>query len=53
MSTLPLHAPRIPHIRLPLLRFAHLAAFAEAVVDVFAEADRMACAARARYPAAD
>ena len=53
MSTLPIHAPHIPQLRLLLPSFARLACFAEAALDVFAEADRLASAARARYPTAD
>ena len=32
---------------------AHIASFVEAVLDVLADADRQACAARAHYPLAD
>ena len=53
MSTLPIHAPHIPQVRLLLPSFARLASFVEAALDVFAEADRLAGAARARYPTAD
>ena len=51
MSTLPIHAPHIPQLRLLLPSFARLASFVEAALDVFAEADRLAGAARRARPA--
>jgi hypothetical protein len=52
MLTLSIRAPHVPHGGL-LPGFARIILFIEAVLDVLAEADRQASAARARYPAAD
>jgi hypothetical protein len=52
MSTLLIRAPHVPYGWL-LPGFARIVSFVEAVLDVLADADRQASAARARYPAAD
>lgn len=52
MSTLSIRAPHVPYGWL-LAGFAHIVSFVEAVLDVLADADRQASAARARYPLAD
>ena len=53
MSTLPIRAPHLLQMWSPLPSFARIASFVEAVLDVLAEADRLACAMRARYPSAN
>jgi hypothetical protein len=52
MSTLSFRAP---HVRYgwSLSGFARTVSFVEAVLDVLADADRLACAVRTRYPLAD
>ena len=52
MSTLSIRAPHAP-FRWSLPGFARIISFVEAVLDVLADADRQASAARARYPLAD
>jgi hypothetical protein len=52
MSTLSIRAPHVPYGWL-LPNFARIVSFVEAVLDVLADADRQASAARARYPLAD
>jgi hypothetical protein len=49
MSTLSIRAPHVPY-GWSLPGFARVVSFVEAVL---ADADRQACAARARYPLAD
>jgi hypothetical protein len=57
MTTLPIRAPQMPQTTAfniqPLAVFARIASFLGAVIDVFAEAQRQAAEARARYPFAD
>jgi len=52
MLTLSIRAPHVPYGWL-LPGFARIISFVEAVLDVLADADRHASAARARYPLAD
>jgi len=55
MSTLSIRAPHVPY-GWSLRGFARIVSFVEAmldVLDVLADADRQASAARARYPLAD
>jgi len=52
MSTLPIRALHVPQLWSPLPNFARIASFVEAVLDILAEADRLSCAVRARYPSA-
>lgn len=51
MSTLPIHAPRVPSVNVP--GFARVAAYVMTVIDVFTEAQALAAAAHRRYPFAD
>jgi hypothetical protein len=53
MSTLPIRASQGPQPWWPLPRFARIVSFVEAVRDELAEIDRLAGAARERYPSAD
>jgi hypothetical protein len=53
MSTLPIRASHGPQLWGPRPRFARFVSFIAAVQDLLAEADRMAGAARERYPLAD
>ena len=43
----------MPQVWWPLPGFARMVSLVEAARDVLTEADRMACAARERYPFAD
>jgi hypothetical protein len=52
MPTLPIHAPHVLY-GWWLSSFARTLSFIDAVVDVLADADRQASAARAHYPVAD
>jgi len=52
MATLSIRAPHVPY-GWSLPGFARIISFVEAVLDVLADADRQASAARARYAAAD
>ena len=49
MSTLSIRVPHVPY-GWSLPGFARIVSFVEAVLDVLADADRQASAARARYP---
>lgn len=51
MSTLPIRAPSVPKIfSLPSGALSRLYAFALAVLDVYAEAQRQVAEAKRRYP---
>ena len=43
----------LPQVRWPLLGFVRMLSFMKAARDVLTEADRLASAARERYPLAD
>ena len=53
MSKVLIRAPHVPVFSWPLLNVAGVVFFAGAVLDVLVEANRLASAARARYPLAD
>jgi hypothetical protein len=53
MVTPSIRVADVPQIWWPLPGFVRMVYFAEAAWDVLAEAERLACAARKRYPCAD
>jgi hypothetical protein len=53
MVTQLMRAAAVPQVWWPLPGFVRMVSFAEAARDVLVEADRLACAARERYPLAD
>jgi hypothetical protein len=53
MPTLPIRAPHAPDARLLVPGFTQVVAGFKAMLDIFAEADRMVWQARERYPLAD
>jgi len=53
MSTLAIRTPHATKLSPPLRVFANLASVVLTVLDVFAEAQRMACDAKRRYPFSD
>jgi len=53
MATLPISPPLVPPLWQARPAFARLVSLAEGVLNMVAEANRLAGAARARYPSAD
>ena len=53
MSTLPIRTAPVPQAWWMLPSFTRIASFVDATLEMVVEADRLAGAARARYPFAD